>query len=451
VTLLGRALAKAAASGVWPALVPNASTGSGTIAPDLWDMPITYLVPHTGDDPILSGINKTYADLYATQPWLYTVINKLARGIGRLPLKAYSRNTASNNRFRLRNAPLVTLLNAPAPRVTPAAFKQQIVTDTCIYGNALVLKVTSRPEQPPVALEALPPVGWKVLPSGDYRYKSPVNGLERDYPQWQIIHFAYAGPRLASGLALSPMEPLRQTLAIEDAAQRLGVATFNNGARPSGVLSTEKEVSKEVLARLKDDIQRVHGGVDRSMKPAILTNGLKWQAMSWDFQQSAVVDFRKLTREEVCAVYDISPVIVGILDRATFSNIEELHLAYYQDSLGPWTNLIEETLDSHLIAGVPAYANNFVEFDFNEVLKGAIEQRFNAYNAAIQGGWMTPNEARDRENLGRVTTQPEADELHISLALGGSQTGAGRSGTGIPEAPVSGPPNDTPPDDTGGN
>ncbi|MGN6565825.1 MAG: phage portal protein, partial [Thermomicrobiales bacterium] len=284
---------------------------------------------------------------------------------------------------------------------------------------------------------------------GDYRYRSPVNGMERDYPQWQIIHFAYAGPRLASGLALSPMEPLRQTLAIEDAAQRLGVATFNNGARPSGVLSTDKEISKDALARLKDDILRLHGGVDKSMKPAILTNGLKWQAMAWDFQQSAVVDFRKLTREEVCAVYDISPVIVGILDRATFSNIEELHLAYYQDSLGPWTNLIEETLQSHLIAGVPIYANNFVEFDFNEVLKGAIEQRFNAYGQAINTGWMTPNEVRDRENLGRITGQPEADEIHVGLNLGGSQTGAGRSGTGVPEQPPATLPNDAPQPDAG--
>ncbi|MGN6754839.1 MAG: phage portal protein, partial [Thermomicrobiales bacterium] len=206
---------------------------------------------------------------------------------------------------------------------------------------------------------------------------------------------------------------------------------------------------KDALARLKDDILRLHGGVDKSMKPAILTNGLKWQAMAWDFQQSAVVDFRKLTREEVCAVYDISPVIVGILDRATFSNIEELHLAYYQDSLGPWTNLIEETLQSHLIAGVPIYANNFVEFDFNEVLKGAIEQRFNAYGQAINTGWMTPNEVRDRENLGRITGQPEADEIHVGLNLGGSQTGAGRSGTGVPEQPPATLPNDAPQPDAG--
>jgi phage portal protein BeeE len=62
--------------------------------------------------------------------------------------------------------------------------------------------------------------------------------------------------------------------------------------------------------------------------------------MSWDMQQAAVVEFRKLTREEVAAVFDIPPVLLGILDRATFSNVEELHLAFYQDTLGPWTTLL---------------------------------------------------------------------------------------------------------------
>lgn len=420
------------------------ASGAGVVAPDIWDTPLTYLVPHTGDDRTLTGINKAYADLYASQPWLYTVITRLAHDIGRMPLKSYGRNAGSANRFRLRDAPLPGLLGSPAPRVTAGQFKQQIVTDMCIYGNALALKVAPDARTVPTSLEALPPVGWRVTGGGDYVWRDPRSGVEKVFDQWRIMHFANAGPRTASGMALSPMEPLRVTLAIEDAAQRLGVATFTNGARPSGVLTTDKEISKDVLARLRDDIVRLFGGVDKSAKPAILTNGLNWQAMSWDMTQAAVVEFRKLTREEVCAVYHVSPVLVGILDRATFSNVEELHLAHYQDSLGPWANLIEETIGAQLIAPCPDLAGNFVEFDFNEFLKGALVQRFTAYTQAIQAGWITPNEVRDRENLGRITGQVEADEIHVSLALGGSQTGAGRSGTGIPEAAPTTTPNDTP-------
>jgi phage portal protein BeeE len=42
-------------------------------------------------------------------------------------------------------------------------------------------------------------------------------------------------------MGLAPLEPLRMTLAIEDAAQRLGVASFQNGARPSGVIRTDQD------------------------------------------------------------------------------------------------------------------------------------------------------------------------------------------------------------------
>jgi hypothetical protein len=140
--------------------------------------------------------------------------------------------------------------------------------------------------------------------------------------------------------------------------------------------------------------------------------------MSWDMQQAAVVEFRKLTREEVAAVFDIPPVLLGILDRATFSNVEELHLAFYQDTLGPWTTLLEETFYEQLIAPVPEFADDerMVEFDMNEVLKGAIATRYDAINKATGGPWMRVNEARKAENLPK-SDQPEAELIRFPLNM----------------------------------
>jgi phage portal protein BeeE len=49
-----------------------------------------------------------------------------------------------------------------------------------------------------------------------------------------------------------------------------------------------------------------------------------------------LIELRKLNREEACAVYDMPPPMVQILDRATFSNIDEQHQMLYVDTLGPW-------------------------------------------------------------------------------------------------------------------
>jgi HK97 family phage portal protein len=220
------------------------------------------------------------------------------------------------------------------------------------------------------------------------------------------------------------------TLAIEDAAQRLGVAAFKHGGNRPGVLSTDQQLSKEDQQRLSTEYNSRHGGVDNAYKTPVLFGGLKWMGTGGTLADSAVVEHRKLTREEVAAVYDIPPVLLGILDRATFSNVEELHLAFYQDTLGPWTTLIEETLYEQLIAPVPEFASDerMVEFDMAEVLKGAIAQRYEALNKAMGGPWMKVNEGRRAENLPQ-SDQPEADLIRFPLNMSSDPAKAEEGGT----------------------
>ncbi len=138
--------------------------------------------------------------------------------------------------------------------------------------------------------------------------------------------------------------------------------------------------------------------------------------MSWNLNDSAVVEHRKLTREEVAAAFDVPPPLVGILDRATFSNIDTQSRMFYTDTLGPWLTMIEETTEAQLIAGVPALAGYSLEFDLNEVLKGDITSRFTAYGQGLNSGWVKPNEVRAWENL-PPEDDPDANRLHRPLNL----------------------------------
>ena len=57
-------------------------------------------------------------------------------------------------------------------------------------------------------------------------------------------------------------------------------------------------------------------------------------------------------------------------------------------------------------------AGQFVEFDLNEVLKGDIKTRYDAYSKAQW--FMTPNEIRARENLPPLDDD-DANSLHTPL------------------------------------
>lgn len=356
---------------------------------------------------------QTYADIYRRQLWVRVVVDKLAGDIGALPLKAYKRD-AGGDRARLGDEPLARLLDTPYPRWSPSRFKGQIVADLATYGNAIIIKGSRRRDAAPDWLLPVSPQGWTLDEDGSYTRRRR-DGGEKSYRDWQIIHIFFPTPA-SDDFGITKLESLRETLAIDYAARQFGRAVFENHAQPSGGLSTEQNLTKEQIGLLREQLRERHVGIGKAGTPIVLAGGLKWQSFSYNASDSALIDHRRLSREEVCNVYDIPPPVVGILDRATFSNIEEQHLMYYMDTLGKWLTLIEETFAVQLIAPVPEFARTFVEFDRNEVLKGNIAARYDALNKAVGAPWMKPNEARRLENLPQAE-QEEASKLLFPMNM----------------------------------
>jgi HK97 family phage portal protein len=370
-----------------------------------------------GGIPLPGPLHKTYAEIYAAQESVYAAVNRLADGVAILPLKVYRRGAkGARDRLYSGQSELVRLVENPYARWSGFDFKQRIIKDLCTYGNAIAIKVATRETDIPLGIRPVSPVGWWLGDDGTYRRRDD-DGNERVFQPWQVIHWYYQAPGFED-YGLSPIEPLRMTLAIEWAAKKLGVNLFEKGAMPSGGLSTEQDLNQDQIDRLRAQFNAVHQGVGQAGKTVILPNGLKYAPFSFNLNDAAVIDHRRLGVKEVARVYHIPPSILGDHEHSTFSNIEEMHREWYQDSLAPYRAKFEETLQVQLIDRVPAFAGQFVEFDVREMLKGDMASQTAAYQAAITGGWMTPNEVRRLENLPPITDQPEADQIHIPLNLG---------------------------------
>jgi len=397
-------------------LLKNAAAGIGLkVFPFGGQTATSGLRPGLGTLPLVGGVSQSYEQMYRGQLWLNVVINKLARGIGRLPLKTYALG-ADGERLRQRDGWLADSLARPMPGKPPFAWKQAIVGNICVYGNAVVVKVRPGPGKPPTELWTSSFRFWEVVPGKTAPVEAYVfhnaAGRRLTFAPEDVLHFKWWGTG-NDLVAFSPMEPLRRTLMIEDAAQRLTAASYDNGARPSGVLVTDQQLKPDTAKRLQEQTASLHGGVDNAFKLAVLEGGLDWKPMSHSLVDAQVVETRRLTREECAAAYDVPPPVVGILDRATFSNITEQHIMLYQDTFGPWLTMIEETLQTQLIDPEPLLAGQYVEFDLNEVLKGNPKERFEALKAA---DFLTPNEKRALENRDRVD-DPRADMLWMPLNM----------------------------------
>lgn len=358
----------------------------------------------------------TYEALYNSQPWVRAAVDVLAFGIGRLPWDAYINGGRDGEREKQRDGYLANLLQDPGNGNTPTYVKQSIMGNLAVHGNAICVKGRPGPGMPPDTLIPSNFGFWYVVPGIDrpvdwYVFRT-WRGMQIPFRPEEVIHFRPWGT--GQGLvAPSKMEALRTTLMNEDAAQRMTIASFENGMRPIGAYTVEGTLKPENADRIRAQLNERYGGVDNAFKIMLLDQNAKWQSMSQSFIDSELSKLRTLNREECAAVFAVPQPIMGILDHATFSNVAEQHLMLYMDTYNPWTTLIEESFTVQMINSEPTMEGQYVEFNYKEVMRGNPETEGRMLMLAVGGPFMTSNEARARQNLQplEVEDSPYGDKI----------------------------------------
>ncbi len=203
-------------------------------------------------------------------------------------------------------------------------------------------------------------------------------------------------------LSLDGVKPLsviglaREGFALAKAMEIFGARFFGSGAHPSGVLTHPNTLGEETRKALEVSWNRQHGGLHHSSEAIVLEEGMKWQPMGISNEDSQFLESRKFQREEIATWFGVPQHKVGILDRATFSNIEHQGIEFVQDCMLPWLTLWEQCILRDLVIDPEVH---FAEFLVQGLLRGDTATRFASYALAITNGWMTRNEVRELENL----------------------------------------------------
>ena len=377
----------------------------------------------------LSKAFATYGQVYKSQVWVSTLVNKLAFGVARLPLKTYLRQSDGGRR-EARDTPYAQLLRCPNSRHDPFFFWLWTASTFEIYGEALWVKdrpsagrapralypmhpsnVFTRRTDEPETLKSGVQVDAGELVYGYYAGSSTAALME--WRQDDVVHFKSYNPENQIR-GMSRLEPLRQTILNEDAARRASQAFWSNGGRPSMTVTAPASLSPQAIDRLGASLRGLHSGVDNWGKIAVLEEGATPTLLPLNAEEMQYIESRKINREEACGIYDVPPPVVHILDRATFSNITEQMRSMYRDTMAPRLGLFESVLDTQLRPDFDPQGNLYSEFLMDEVLRGTFEERASALQSAVNSALMTPNEGRRTSNLPPLEG---GDRLYINSAL----------------------------------
>jgi hypothetical protein len=189
-----------------------------------------------------------------------------------------------------------------------------------------------------------------------------------------------------------------QSIGVGLALEEYGARFFGNGARPGGVLKHPGILSEDALRRLQASWSADNEGLSNSHRMKILEEGLSYEAIGIPPEEAQFLESKKFQVNEIARWFRIPPHMLADLERATFSNIEEQGLEFVIYTLGPWLTRHEQAIERDLLTEAERQTL-FVEYLVNGLLRGNITSRFQAYQQALQSGWMNANEVRGLENM----------------------------------------------------
>ncbi|MFQ5535464.1 MAG: phage portal protein [Sphingomonadales bacterium] len=305
------------------------------------------------------------------------------------------------------------LLNVQAnPETTAYTLRHVLTAHAVVFGNGYAEIERNRIGEP-IALWQLDPLN--IEPKRDsggrlfYEVRSET-GEKREMRPQDTLHLR--GPSHDGIVGQSLVALANEAIGLGIAIERFGAAFFGNGAQVGGVYQTDQRLSEDAIARMRESLTDRHVGVGKAWKPAILEEGLKFQATTIDPEKSQLKDARLHQVRDIARWFGVPPHKLADLADATFSNVEQQNRAFADEAIKPWTTRWEQELKFKLLINED---DLFIRADMFDLIRADIKSLADAFSRLIQVGVFTPNQVR--EKLDENTMGPEADRLLIQGAM----------------------------------
>jgi HK97 family phage portal protein len=362
-----------------------------------------FLVP-PGESGFTHGTQFNYLNAseegYKQVVWVYRCVNEIAKRVSSVPFVVYAEGRDGEKEEITGNHPLKSFLRKPNKLQGWAQFMRAHITLMQISGNSY-WDISERIGKMPAEAWLLRPDRMLIVPgqgndSRIARYEYTVGAQVNKVPLEDIEHWKYFDPS-DDYYGLSPLYVAGSCIDTENDTNDYNKYLMRNQARPSGVLQTDTKLSDDVFKRLQSAIQGWMGAKNAG-KPIILEAGLKWAQAQLSQKDSDYVNLKKLNREELCAILGVPPVLVGIMDRATYNNFSEADTILWNQTVIPE---LREFRDNFNMRIAPMFDDGvYIDYDLShvEALKENEDAVHDRARKDYTGGLLKLNEARKLAN-----------------------------------------------------
>lgn len=257
-----------------------------------------------------------------------------------------------------------------------------------------------------------------------WEYTTPVGGLILRFAPEEIISFPYFSP-YSQTLGIGPLQAATIEQDNDLAAQNYLTQLYQNGAMPSGVLSSDQELTNDTVERVRGDWKKTYEGQANIGKTLILEQGLKYERLSLSMQDLAFTEGRKDAREAILQIFRVPKSLLGSSATITRANAEADVYSFAKNKIQPMMEEIFGRMNYYLL---PKFGLNPAsdKLKFDSLVPEDRELELKENDTYLKTGVLTINEVRSRKGLEDVPWGDQPFQLP-EAGIFGSQTDTAES------------------------
>lgn len=344
-------------------------------------------------------------------PAVWAAVSFLSRTMATLPIHAY--RTTPDGPKRIKGGLQTLIHDAPNAEWTSYDWREYLFWQTFTEGRGL--SWIERAGNNIVAIWPMEATKTSVeVKNGRRFYRYTDNGTAKLYPAADVIDVPFSLRPDMLG-AYSPIEKCRNAIGLAIAMETYAGNFFQGGGIPPLALVGPLPAGPEALKRAMADMNRAVDNARSANKPIFpMPPGHELKSVGIDPDKGQMTDARRMQIEEIARAFQLPPVFLQDLTRATFSNAEQQDLHLVKHLVGQWAKRFEQQLNLKLFG--QRNGNRYVEHNLDGLMRGDFKTRADAVASLVQVGVYTPNTGAGYMGQ-EPSSDPEADRLYMQGAM----------------------------------
>ncbi len=332
---------------------------------------------------------------------VYRAKNIISDDVAKMPLQMMRREGRSIRQVEpdavTRNIPYLLQVSPNLWGWTPFQFKKAVIDWQLFYGNAYIWEPVIGPRQ------------FLILPAdrtqpvfdldGNLWYRHTFSNNEARYiPSVEILHLMI-NPDATGFAGRGVITFARETLGRQLAAHKTQARMFAQGFMPAAYVQMAGELSAEARSKVRTAYEEQMSGQANAYRLAVFDSRItKFEPINIQLKDAEFLESINATDQDICNFFGLPEHMLNRGKQAYNSN-EQKYIEYLQGTLDAYLVQWEEAARIRWLASVEQ-PNTYFKFIRESLLRMDSKSRADSMKVRIESGMMTPNEAREKDDMG---------------------------------------------------